>query len=123
MNQKTTVTVTNPDGKIFDNSSDTVMVFTVNGLKAVLEEKSNELNNSVIYAGKGIPPQCFAEIIAGLIINLTGNYFKNPIETSFQISEIADRLREHSDKLEKETIDDIGEQELKKFLMDFLMKS
>lgn len=123
MNQKTTVTVTSPDGQIANRSSDTVMVFTVNGLKAVLEEKSNELNNSVIFAGKGIPPLCFAEIIAGLIINLTGDYFKNPIETSFQISVIADQLKEHSKKLDQEAIDNIGEQEIKKFLMEFLMKS
>ena len=123
MNQKTTVTVTNPNGKSVDRSSDTVMVFTVDGLKEVLQGKSDGVDSGVMYVGKGIPPRYFAEIIAKMILHLTKDYLKNPIEASFQISEIADRLREHSDKLEKETIDDIGEQELKKFLVDFLMKS
>ena len=85
MNKKTTVTVTAASGQSTNRSSDTVMVFTVDGFKEVLEGKADSVNSNVTYAGKGIPSDYFAEVIANMIICLTKNFSKNPIETSFQI--------------------------------------
>lgn len=122
MNKKTTVTITAPNGKTTTGSGDTVILFAVDDIAKVLKGEEEGVNCTITYVGMGIPGSIYSKIIGTMIASLTKNRFKNSIEASYQLSEIADLLKEHSDKLAKEVQDNMGDDEFRKLLLKFLME-
>ena len=85
MTEKTTVTITAPDGKTNTFTADTVITFTVDKALEHLKGDAEAVESRVAYVGKPIPDPAFEKTIGSLFSSFIEKN-NNPVMASFYLT-------------------------------------
>lgn len=104
MNDKTKVIIELPDGTKKEHTGDTVILFTVDQPKELLDSQVKRVDTNIVHAGRKIPAPVFAETIGSIF----GNYLETcpnsngKLMAAFHLHEVADILEAKSKELKEQ---------------------